>query len=208
MPQTAIVTFTGRPIDEILEQGGSRDWRLDAERAKHFDYLVCTQNRHNPGFRAPTAPHRAAFLIGRISCVVRSPERHERWLIKISEYIEYNIPNIWGKLGHLRYPVWYTTLEELGIDLSMLPPFRPMPVSSGGGGMHEMRAAPIVAPANLAQTGQSQVKPREDRRAAPQSAGDQHTIRRLDAILQQIDRLPDLPAPIDPLDWDEHGLPR
>jgi hypothetical protein len=208
MPQTAIVTFTARPIDEILEHGGSRDWRLDAERAKYFDYLVCTQNRHNPGFRTPTAPHRAAFLIGRIFGVVQSPERHDRWLIKISEYIECNIPNIWGKFGHLRYPVWYTTLEDLGIDLSMLPPLTPMPLSSGGGAMHEMRAAPLIAPTNLGQTGQRLVNRREDRRAGPQSAGGQHTWHRLDAILRQIDRIPDLPAPFDPLDWDEHGLPR
>jgi antitoxin VapB len=31
---------------------------------------------------------------------------------------------------------------------------------------------------------------------------------RLRAILAQIDRVPDLPAPVDPFDWDEHGLPR
>jgi hypothetical protein len=31
---------------------------------------------------------------------------------------------------------------------------------------------------------------------------------RMDAILAQIDRIPDLPEPFDPLDWDESGLPR
>ena len=31
---------------------------------------------------------------------------------------------------------------------------------------------------------------------------------RFDAILDQIDRIPDLPEPFDPLAWDEHGLPR
>lgn len=123
MPHTAIVTFTARPLEEILEHQGSRDWRLDAGRARYFEYLVCTQNRRNPSFRTPTAPHRAAFLIGRISSVIQSPERHDRWLIAISEHLECNIPNIWGKSGHLRYPVWYTTLEELGIDLTALPPF-------------------------------------------------------------------------------------
>jgi antitoxin VapB len=29
-----------------------------------------------------------------------------------------------------------------------------------------------------------------------------------DAILAQIDRIPDLPDAFDPLEWDEHGLPR
>ena len=31
---------------------------------------------------------------------------------------------------------------------------------------------------------------------------------RMRAILAQIDRTPDLPAPFDPLEWDEYGLPR
>jgi antitoxin VapB len=31
---------------------------------------------------------------------------------------------------------------------------------------------------------------------------------RLEALLAQIDRVPDLPAPISALEWDEHGLPR
>jgi hypothetical protein len=31
---------------------------------------------------------------------------------------------------------------------------------------------------------------------------------RMDAILAQIDRIPELPEPSDPLDWDEPGLPR
>jgi hypothetical protein len=208
MPQTAIVTFTARPIDEILEHGGSRDWRLDAARARYFDYLVCTQNRHNPDFRTPTAPHRAAFLIGRIAGVIPSPERHDRWLIKIGEYIECNIPNIWGKSGHLRYPVWYTTLEELGIDLSKLAPFRPVIPPTGYKAVREMPAAPIIAPAKLAQTDPCQVEPQQDRPGDPSSAGGRHPWKRLDAILRQIDRLPDLAAPFDPPDWDEHGLPR
>jgi antitoxin VapB len=32
--------------------------------------------------------------------------------------------------------------------------------------------------------------------------------RRMRAILGQIDRTPDLPVPFDPLEWDDHGLPR
>ena len=31
---------------------------------------------------------------------------------------------------------------------------------------------------------------------------------RLDALLAQIDQIPDLPNAFDPLEWDEHGLPR
>ncbi len=38
--------------------------------------------------------------------------------------------------------------------------------------------------------------------------GGQDPWDRLDAILGQIDRIPDLPEPFDPLDWDQRGLPR
>ena len=31
---------------------------------------------------------------------------------------------------------------------------------------------------------------------------------RFDAILAEIDQIPDLPHGADPLEWDEHGLPR
>jgi hypothetical protein len=124
MPHAAVVTFTARPLEEIVQDGGSRDWRLDPKRARQAEYLVCTQNRHSQGFRTPTAPHGAAFLIGRIADVVRSQERPERWLITISEYaaLDPPIPNIWGKSGNLRYPVWYTSLEALGIDVDLGAP--------------------------------------------------------------------------------------
>jgi antitoxin VapB len=32
--------------------------------------------------------------------------------------------------------------------------------------------------------------------------------QQFDSILAQIDQVPDLPNAFDPLDWDEHGLPR
>ena len=126
-----------------------------------------------------------------------------RWLIRISEFIALTpaIPNIWGKSGHLRYPVWYTTLEELGIELGALPPFKPMPPPGIARGLSERSADPVIAPGNWMRT-------RWYVDHAPQTAGGRDAWRRLDAILEQIDRIPDLPAPFDPLDWDEHGLPR
>ncbi len=205
MPHAAIVTFTAQPVDEILARGGSGDWRLDAARARYFDYLVCTQNRRNQGFGTPVAPHRAAFLIGRISEVVVSPERHDRWLIKISEYVELNLPNIWGKHGNLRYPVWYSTLEQLGIDLATLPPFTPLspnaPAASAAG-MGEMAMRPPI-PLTVG------TQPSAGHAARPSMATDEPLAwRRMDAILAQLDRVPDLAAPIDPLEWDQRGLPR
>lgn len=39
-------------------------------------------------------------------------------------------------------------------------------------------------------------------------AGGDEEWRRLDALLEQFDRVPDVAQPFDPLDWDEQGLPR
>ena len=48
-----------------------------------------------------------------------------------------------------------------------------------------------------------------DAMLAHQPAGDSSGAgARMDAILAQLDRIPDLPRPFDPLEWDEHGLPR
>ena len=200
MPHTAVVTFTARPLDWILRDQGSRDWRLDAERAARAEYLVCTQNRHNPEFGAPTAPHGAAFLIARISGVVPSEQEPGRWLIKFDEYTvpEHPIPNIWRKSGHHRYPVWYTTLEELGIDLDTLPPFQAAPAADRPGGLSDVDAPHFVPPARLRDDPWKH-QPQADRRDVG---------ARLDTLLAQFDRIPDRPGAIEPLVWDEHGLPR
>jgi hypothetical protein len=204
MPHNAVVVFTAKSLEDIIEEGGSGDWRLDPVRARQAEYLICTQNRHNTGFGAPTAQHGHAFLIGRIAEIVRSPKRPDRWLVNIREYTACNIPNIWGKNGHLRYPVWYTTLEDLEIDLGTLPPFEPLPGRSGASGLSEASSARLIPTESWPTTSadHARMPGRHARR------DDQAARARMDAILAQLDRVPDLPNPFDPLDWDEHGLPR
>jgi hypothetical protein len=74
-------------------------------------------------------------LVGHISDVVPSPEAPDRWLIKISDYAEIDIPDVWKGW---RNPVRYSDLEALGIDVRRLK-FQPMPASLVG--------APRVSPA-------------------------------------------------------------
>jgi hypothetical protein len=201
MPRSAIVVFTGRPVEEILDPRimGSGDWRLDMARAREAEFLVCTRNRHSADFPPTAEPHRAAFLIGRKRDIVRSPTRADRWLIRISDYVRCIIPDVWGKSGqiHLRYPVWYTTLEDVGIDLAALPPAQKL-----------LDAPPAVAPADVAGATLTPSRPWTPHPGRRRVASDQPARARLDAILAQLDRIPDLPAPADPLDWDEHGVPR
>ena len=216
MAHNVIVTFTARPLDWILADQGSRDWRLDPQRAAQCDYLVCTQNRYNATFGAPTAPHGAAFLIGRHLQVVPSPEQPDRWLIGFGEYTipEQPILNIWGKSGHHRYPVHYTTLGELGIDLDRLPPFRAIGSPQAQPGSQQPYPQPSAQPypLGLADAEGRALSPTPHARFAPQAseppAHSRDARARLDAILAQLDRIPDLPAATDPLSWDEHGLPR
>jgi hypothetical protein len=201
MAHTAVVTFTTENVQTILSQGGSQAWHLDADRARRSEYLVCVQNRRHAEFREPGAAHRAAFLLGRISDVVPSPKRPDRWFIVISEFMELAIPDAWNQ----RYPVQYTMLEDLGIDPGNLPPFRPVLPPAAAKGFGEPSSALVVAPrhrqpASLAGGAWIEV---DTRRTPGRESWD-----RFDAVLAQIDRIPDLPAPFDPQDWDEHGLPR
>lgn len=52
--------------------------------------------------------------MGRISDIVPSIEKQDRWLIKFDEIARTDIPNVWRGW---RNPVHYTNFEALGIDL-------------------------------------------------------------------------------------------
>lgn len=129
MPETedTIVVFTARSPDRIVREGGSQAWVLNAARAKNCQWLVCTQNRHNPDheFSDATEPHGAGFLLGKISAIRKSqtPGDEDRWLIAISECGRIEMPDLWD---HGRNPVRYTSLEALGIDASKVKR-QPMP---------------------------------------------------------------------------------
>jgi hypothetical protein len=113
----AVVVLTARGPEKILAEGGSQNWRLDKDRARESPYLVCVQNRHNGDWGGATEPHGTAFLIGRITEIVPSPEKPNRWLIKIGQYARIDVPNVWGPW---RFPVRYMSLEELRIDPATL----------------------------------------------------------------------------------------
>ena len=123
----ALAVFTARSPERIAREGGSQAWVLNPARAKLCNWLVCTQNRHNPDheFSDATAAHASAFLVGQISAIREADEHEggERWMVEISEFARVSVPDVWKQW---RNPVRYTTLEELGIDPSTLH-FEPMP---------------------------------------------------------------------------------
>lgn len=117
--ENAVIVFTGKSFDSVLKEGGSQSWKLDAGRAKRCEYLVCTQNAHNPeAYADGTEPHGSAFLIGRISRISPATDGEpSRWKIQFSEYARVTVPNVWT--GD-RNPVRYSTIESLGIDVGNL----------------------------------------------------------------------------------------
>lgn len=113
--ENAVVVFTAKSPESIVRDGGSQSWKLDPARAKKCEWLVCTQNAHNPEpYADGNEPHGSAFLVGRISRISPSTDTDGRWKIEISDYARINQPDVWA--GD-RNPVRYTHLDTLGIDL-------------------------------------------------------------------------------------------
>jgi hypothetical protein len=120
MNDSTVVTFTGRGIERLLKEGGTKSWVLDAKRVRKTKYVVCVQNRdqvdnHGDDWGKASAQHKEAFFVGKIADVILVEAKKDvpkRWLIKVNEYAEINIPNMWT--GN-RNPVSYTSLTELGI---------------------------------------------------------------------------------------------
>ncbi len=107
-----ILTYTANDVEFIKTKGCDKSWVLNKNRAENCAYLVCCHSRG--------ADKRSAFLVGRksdISFVCIDDSGNKRWAIEISEYASIDLPNVWEGW---RNPVRYTTLEELGIDLSTL----------------------------------------------------------------------------------------
>jgi hypothetical protein len=111
---TAIQTFTGNSLDEIVNKGGDWEWTLNEDRAKTQQYLVCCSSVGvNRG---------SGFLVGKIESIdpaqsIDPAWKEDRFFIRISEWAKINIPDL--STGN-RNPVRYTSLENLRINLSDL----------------------------------------------------------------------------------------
>ncbi|QBF27469.1 hypothetical protein EXN22_17920 [Pseudomonas tructae] len=107
-----VVVFTNRGKDRLWAEGGSNAWRMDASRAAKCEYVVCVQNR-NGSWGGPSAPHKTAFMIGKIEKIVPSEEDAARQKIVFSKSAEISVPDMWD--GN-RNPVAYMTLGDFGIN--------------------------------------------------------------------------------------------
>jgi hypothetical protein len=126
MSHPCIAVLTARGTQRLLDEGGTMSWRLNPENARRMRYCVCIQNREDTGWGAADHEHHVAFLVGRISAVVPSPDMPERYLIKFGEYAVIHQKDAWGGF---RNPIRYTNLEEFGVDPDKLQ-WNPMPQQS------------------------------------------------------------------------------
>lgn len=136
MNTPCLVVLTERGIARLLAEGGTQAWRLKPENVRRVAYCVCVQNRHQGHWGGADQEHHHAFMVGRISDVVPSHERPERYLVKFSEYARINYPNAWPGL---RNPVRYAALEEFGVPSPETLTWHPMPDNN-----------PAVAPPSMA----------------------------------------------------------
>jgi len=118
----AIIVFTAKSIDRILQEGGTSSWRLNRLNARKCDYAICTRNA-NADWVEGSEEHHSAFIIGKVKDVVPCPITEDRFLILFDEFALVNIPDVWKED---RNPLRYSSLEEIGIDPAKLD-WKPMP---------------------------------------------------------------------------------
>jgi hypothetical protein len=143
MNDNCILVFTSRSIEQMLAQGGSQAWVLDARRARRHRYVVCAWNStgayaKNSGERQ----HGEAYVVAPITSVESAgrPKESHRYIIRFGEFAHVSVPNAWPH-GQ-RNPVFYTTLHDLGIDPDSLK-FVNVPIEP---------APPVAAPAGRPAT--------------------------------------------------------
>jgi hypothetical protein len=123
MAHKAIVVFTGKTVENMVNDGGSSAWALDQVHARQCEFVVCARNSRASFTRPGPEPHGSAFLVARIRDVVPASGEEDRFLIAFAEYARLDLPNAWQGW---RNPVRYTTLEDIGVDPESLT-FEPMP---------------------------------------------------------------------------------
>lgn len=114
--EDTLLVFSSQTVERMARQGGSQAWVVDAKRVRTCRYLVCSWNPTGEGAQTTERhQHGEAFLVARITSVepAAAPEEAGRYDIRFIEFARVNVPNVWtGK----RNPVYYTSLDALGID--------------------------------------------------------------------------------------------
>lgn len=109
----AVMVFTSKSLETMIQEGGTGNWAGKEERLKHTKWVVATRNLKSDWTQGDE-PHGSAFLIGRVSGVkpAPSPEK-DRFVIQFDQFASIRTLNAWT---NNRNPIAYTSLHDLGID--------------------------------------------------------------------------------------------
>jgi hypothetical protein len=122
--EDCLTVFTSRNIDQMIAQGGSRAWKLDASRARTCRYLVCTWNATGEFVRASEGRRNGeAFLVAPISSIDTDRQEPGRYIVRFTEFARVSMQNIWPGV---RNPVRYCSIQDVGFDPDRLT-FEPVP---------------------------------------------------------------------------------
>lgn len=129
MGEESIIVFTHKSTEFLLSINGSTSWKLDPARARRCKYIICVKNANHPhaNLSSNEPPHRAAFLIGRVSDIVKSStnevRNENRYTVKFDKYAEIESQNntwnnVWGSIcKNQRWPVKYRFTHDLKSQL-------------------------------------------------------------------------------------------
>lgn len=113
MALDTMMVLTSKSLETMIAEGGSGNWKAKRESVYRSRYIIAVRNRHS-NWSEGNEEHGAAFLIGRIDGVKKSPKDEDRLVVTFGQYAILDKPNVWPE-GH-RNPVAYTSLEDLGIN--------------------------------------------------------------------------------------------
>ncbi len=131
-----VEVFTAKPIQKIMELGGTQSWVLNPARMESIAYVVCVRNdtsefNHEFPGQERSEPRNAAFFVGKVKGITLIGERkgRNRYRIEVSEYALPEKPVEGFRAGNTRNPVLYSDVGSCisrGLDIEQLD-FMPMP---------------------------------------------------------------------------------
>jgi len=118
MDTSCIAVFTSKIEETLVADGGSQSWRLNLRKAHNRRFLVCCWNAGGDfPLAIPGYSNGEAYLVAPIKSIAPSLEATGRHIIKFDRFARVRIPKAWPRQ---RYPISYSTLTDMGINLNAL----------------------------------------------------------------------------------------
>lgn len=127
-PQSVVVLFTAKTSAQMIKDGGSWSWVLNAQSMKDVKYAVCVRNsdqRFDDECGHRPEPHNSAFFVGEVKGIrkVGRENDRDRYIIDFVRYAILDKPVIDYRHGSTRNPVTYSDVDQAfskGLDITTL----------------------------------------------------------------------------------------